>query len=420
MVHWFLDCFGDKDAKAGERVLIPTTSASGRQVQILWREISGVASQAKTREHLECLTQKLRLKDCPEAMAEGFKAANEKVVEGRHSEKMLYVLTEARGAEDWAFTAILKACTGRDNRVLVQSVPGTEEGEFYAIASGQRGVYSPALNPGGWRIFVLPAARKDKETGKYLATCPHVTQESIDEKLRYGEDSEQFVGPVLAEFIPGSPLTLVSLGEYLRAWDRWAETDVSEDGPDILGIDVAWVGQNDTVFTHRKGDRVIRQWGYQGVRTTETARVAKEWYGKHGGYICIESVGVSAGVIDIILADQVPNLIEVYPGNPAIEVNRFKDRRSELYYYLAQRFKEGRIAVPERDSPLCGQLTSIKKMVRGDEVFQLEPKGQAFKSKGSPDWADSLMLTLAAPTEPAGSIRFQDLWSGGERVQPDW
>ena len=73
------------------------------------------------------------------------------------------------------------------------------------------------------------------------------------------------------------------------------------------------------------------------------------------------------------------------------------------------------IACPQRDSPLAGQITGIRMMVRGDLIFRIEPKESIVKRMPSPDWADSLMLSMAAPNE-AAPLRVDRLWSGGERV----
>ncbi len=407
LVEWFLFCFGVK----GNPALVPTTSASGRQIAILWQEVNMWMHQSLNRDDFELLQQKLSVKDTlEESYSLGFKGNDAKTVEGYHAQKLLYILTEARGAPEWMFTAILKACTREDNRVLVQSVPGEETGEFYKIASGIRN----AEMGEGWEIIFAPAA--EKRDGVYVATTKLVSQQSIDEKLRYGEESSQFVGPVLAKFIKGSSLALVSLGKFMDAWNRHPMDDEGAD--DVLGIDVSWVGSNESVLTHRKGPVLKRQWAHPGTNTIDLGEIAVQWYHATGGWVIIEHGIAQSGVIDYCRKQKVKKLITVDVGGPALEQERFADRKSELAYYFAERFEKDRISVPDKDSPLCGQLMAIQKKIRGDQVFQLEPKAQTVKRLGgmSPDWADSAILTIAAPNEGRNTVRTDVMWAGGERA----
>ena len=120
------------------------------------------------------------------------------------------------------------------------------------------------------------------------------------------------------------------------------------------------------------------------------------------GKMVIESGIAQSGVIDRIeesgLGDR---MVLVNPGGPPVgDPEQFADRRSELYYYFKERFKNGTIAVAERSSPLGGQITSIRAKVRGDMKFQIESKKEmAGHGMASPDDADAGMLTMAVASE---------------------
>jgi len=409
LVEWFLYCF---------QGLVPITSASARQVRILWREIHEWTGQSKARSSFNLLQQRMEVisrREGEKAYSEGFKAVSEQKIEGYHNPVMLYIMTEARGCEDWAYRAMLKACSQEDNRILIQSVPGLEEGEFFRIAQGARS---------RWEVITIPAAKKIAGPGgpKYVPTTRLVSQDSIDEKLEYGENSQWFVGPVLAQFIKAGSLSLITLGDFQNAVERSEESETS-GGQDILGVDVAWVGRNETVFCHRKGAHVVNFISYSQERTTETEKICLQWLGSHPqGMMVIEHVGVGAGVIDhVIAAGFEDRMVEINPGGPPIEKDRFKDRRSELYFYLAKKFETGEISIPERyeHSPLSPQLTSLRKIVRGDQIFELESKRIAAKRMPSPDWADALMLTLAV-SDTHIMESDTDIWAGGKLTEPDW
>ncbi len=387
IVEWFLYC---------HEGVVPTTSASDRQVGILWKEIAQWTGRSRARPAFDLLQRRMVKKSNPAAYAEGFKAASAARMEGYHSPALLYIMTEARGMEEWGFQAMLKACTGQDNRILVQSVPGEETGELYMIASGQRA---------RWQTKFFAAAKKlhgQNGSTRYVPTTRLVTQETIDEKLEYGESSAWFVAPVLAEFIQAGSLALISLGQFHAAVDRWDETPEDPSWPDILGVDVAWVGSNETIMLHRKGPLVKSITAYSKQRTNVTAERVYEWHCAHPRSTVVIEHGIAqSGVIDQLInlgMSEGETLFSVNPGGPALEEEKFADRRSELYYYTAERFQSSRLAIEPKYkfSPLGAQLTSIKKIVRGDMKFQMESKRQMASRKiPSPDWADALMLTMA-------------------------
>lgn len=415
LVEWFLYC---------HEGVVPTTSASDRQVGLLWHEINYWTAKSKAASAFEVLQRKMHKKSNPAAFAEGFKANSAAKMEGFHAPALLYIMTEARGVEDWGYQAMLKACTGADNRIFAQSVPGDENGEFYMIASMQR----PR-----WQPFVVPAARKVQiapDQYRYEATMKLVNQESIDEKLEYGADSSWFLGPVLAEFAKGGSDFLISLAQFHRAVNRWEETGEEPDqGQNVLGVDVAWTGKNETVLFHRQGRKIKRIIAYAGQRTDVTAERVMEWMSEYlDGAVVIEDGIAQAGVIDQIEAHGDANrLYLVLVGGPAVEQEKFVNRRCELYYYFMKRFIDGNIAVPPayRQSPLGAQLTSIKKLIRGDGKFELESKRQMLaRGIPSPDWADAGMLSMGiADTElgmdqSVSGVRGPAIIGVGERLRP--
>jgi hypothetical protein len=346
---------------------------------------------------------------------------------------------------------MFKACTGFDNRIVIQSVPGEENGEFFKIASGQRP---------GWDVLWWPAARKVwqcSECGieqqhdglchecnqefkpRFKPTSKLVTQESINEKLAYGEDSEWFQGPVLANFLKGSSLALISLSDYRDAELRYGgEGGIVETTPDILGVDWAWTGQNFHVMCHRRGQVVYQFWRWQGhvgdkdnerKDTDYTAQRVMEWMNAWPhGVVVTEAVGAGAGVIDQIVKHNLSHrLILVYPGNPPVggpsAEEHFYDRRSQLYYYLKERFKKGQIAIKDKDLHLGGQLTSIRAKIRGDSKFQIEPKTELIKRMPSPDDADALMLTMAGSPEYGNEPTTKDIAVVGSKpsfLEAEW
>lgn len=452
---WFLYCFG---GPMGQHALVPTTSASGRQIDTFWREQNGWMSGAVNVDAFDVMVKELRLKkiedprdqtrqlDGTNNKAVGFKALSQAVMESFHAPHLLYIMTEARACEDWAYLSMFKACTDVDNRIVIQSVPGEQTGMFYEIARGE---------VPGWEVLFWPAARKvwscpgcdytttsdgicptcDRELkSKYVPTSRRVTDQSIQEKLAFGEDSEFFQAPVLANFLTGSSLQLISLREYHDAEDRYGPKRVErindieipmggvveDEQSDILGVDVAWVGQNNTVLCHRKGPVVYKFHRWQGQRTDYTADRVMEWMNAYPhGTVCIESGIAQSGVIDqIVKAHYGSRLQLINPGGPPLggekEEEMFHDRRSQLYYYVQQKFRKGILAIRDTNDELKKQLTGIRAKVRTDVKFQIESKDELKKRMESPDDADALMLTMAGSSDESRAATFKDLMVIGQ------
>ena len=460
MPSWFLYCFG---GPMGQHALVPTTSASGRQVDTFWRELNGWMSTAMNASAFDPLNKELRLKDPTLAhnKALGFKALSQAVMESFHAPHLLYIMTEARACEDWAYLSMFKACTGQDNRIVIQSVPGEQTGLFYEIVRGE---------VPGWDVFRWPAARKvwtcpicddvqvfegmcekclQERTWKYIPNSKLVTDQSIQEKLAFGEDSEFFQAPVLANFITGSSLALITLQEYLDAEDRYGPKRVEtvngidiplggivEDNTDILGVDCAWVGQNNNVMCHRKGPVVYKFHRWQGnkgnpitgdgrVDTTDLIERVIQWMVQypHGTVVTENGIAQSSLIDHIIKAEFGSRLHLVNPGGPPLggeqEEEMFFDRRSQLYYYVQQRFRKGNMAIKDENDLLKKQLTGIRAKVRTDLKFQIESKDEMKKRMPSPDDSDSLMLTMAGSSDLSKAANFSDVAFRADGVAKD-
>ncbi|HGV5226829.1 TPA: terminase, partial [Escherichia coli] len=56
---------------------------------------------------------------------------NEEALAGEHADHLLYIIDEASGVSDKAFSVITGALTGKDNRILLLSQPTRPSGYFY-------------------------------------------------------------------------------------------------------------------------------------------------------------------------------------------------------------------------------------------------------------------------------------------------
>jgi hypothetical protein len=110
-------------------------------------------------------------------------------------------------------------------------------------------------------------------------------------------------------------------------------------------------------------------------------------------------------------------------GAQARDKEKFYNRRSELFWGLRERFKQGDISIP-KDDMLLSQLTALRYFYTPRGQIQVESKDDLKKRRPqgakwtSPDRADALMLAFAA-----GGNRWQPAALAGEAVHagmPGW
>lgn len=128
------------------------------------------------------------------------------------------------------------------------------------------------------------------------------------------------------------------------------------------------------------------------------AALAKAW---NPEVIKVDEIGVGAGVVDRLSEEGFP-VCGVNVGESAWDSEHFANRRSEIFWGLRERFKEGDISIPKEDGLLADQLSALK--------FSYTPRGQVkIVSKEdmrkerqgnhhwtSPDRADALCLTFCS------------------------
>jgi hypothetical protein len=85
-------------------------------------------------------------------------------------------------------------------------------------------------------------------------------------------------------------------------------------------------------------------------------------------------------------------------GEAARDSEKYANRRSEIFFGLAERFKAGDITIPAADTRLMAQLVALKKQYTARGQMKLESKDDMRKrlpKSGSPDRADALALSFA-------------------------
>ena len=166
-----------------------------------------------------------------------------------------------------------------------------------------------------------------------------------------------------------------------------------------MGVDVARMGKDKTVFTFMCDDLFYDMRVYSRQDTTTTAEklmlAAKEG---NIGYsnIGADVVGLGAGVVDTCYAKDFK--IKAFNSGEAPTSRTghflFKNKRAESWWALREDIENQRIQILDKPEfkPLIKELLQIYYFVK-DKVIQIESKGDMHKRMGhSPDHADSLAI----------------------------
>jgi hypothetical protein len=114
--------------------------------------------------------------------------------------------------------------------------------------------------------------------------------------------------------------------------------------------------------------------------------------------IFVDDVGLGGGVTDRL------HELEIYAnpvnvGEGAMDTDRFRNLRAEIYWNMRERMKEGadsRFFIPKQFAEVAKECTWPHYELMSDNRIQLESKKEIKKrTRRSPDLADALALTFA-------------------------
>jgi hypothetical protein len=288
------------------------------------------------------------------------------------------------------------------------------------VAQIKREVWEEILQPAladrkGWAVFIgtpkginlfheiYSQALKDK-SGEWKAMLYRVTdtdaleQAEVD-RLR-GEMSENaFRQEFLCDFAASADDVLIPLDLAVEASKR-VKTQADVMGlPVALGVDVARFGSDATVFFRRAGLAAFPPLVMRGLDNMAVADRLISHVHEHKPDAVFIDAGQGQGIIDRVRMLGL-RVVEVPFGGRPMAENKFLNRRAEMWYALREWLLAGG-AIPD-DSRLISELSAPVYSFNAAGKIQLEPKEKIVERLGfSPDLADALALTFAAPVRPA-------------------
>ena len=278
-------------------------------------------------------------------------------------------------------------------------------------------IIRPALaDRNGWAVFIgtpkginlfselydKALALSKKEDTEWAVMLYSVDQTGvINEKelasLREEMSENEFRQEFLCDFNAANDNSLISVDLVREATGRHYRETEYKAAPLIFGVDVARFGNDSTVIFKRQGLVAFEPIIIKKFDSVQVADIVAMHIDKDKPDAVFVDSGQGQGVIDHLRRSLGYKVTEVPFGASAIDAGHYANRRIEMWDKMAQWLREGGAIPP--NTLLQADLTApTYGYTVGKNLKILESKDKIKERIGrSPDLADALALTFAAP-----------------------
>ena len=294
------------------------------------------------------------------------------------------VLDEYAQMRPHLFTEIIRpTLLSRQGWCVFMGTPKGQNAFFELFCQAQK---KAKLHPAVWWCGVFRA----NETGVIPA----------EELKRLEEETPGtiFRQEYLCDFTASSENILISIDQVLAACARNYAPSELQGAPKIMGIDPARFGDDRSVIFCRQGCQALEPLVFTKIdNMTLAARAAQEIDSFHPDGIFIDS-GCGGGVIDR-LRQLGYTVTEVAFGGCAARPGQYVNKRAEMWSQMGEWIRT--IGALPNMTALKNELCTVQYDFDIAGRLRLEPKEKIKERTGkSPDLADALALTFAAPVRP--------------------
>lgn len=299
-----------------ENTKVALTAPTDRQVKnIMMPEISRLFNRARRRGFIlpgRLYAYDIRT-DNEEWFLTGFKADehNHEAWSGFHAVNTMFIVTEATGITDDTYSAIEGNLQG-NSRLLLVFNPNTTVG--YAARSQKsprwtRFRLNSLTAPNVTEKELIIPGQVDYEwvTDKIENWCTEIHKEEVNEgendfffEGKWYRPSDLFRKKVLGEFPKVDEDILIPQKWIELAQERWMTYTPTSGNDAILGVDVAGMGRDCTVFCKRFGNYVAcfdkHNSGGKADHMKVAGRIKNEITSHSGCSVSIDTIGEGAGV----------------------------------------------------------------------------------------------------------------------------
>lgn len=295
---------------------------------------------------------------------------------GTHAESVLMIFDEASAIEDIIWETAEGALTDPEAIWICFGNPTRNQGRFFQCFHRYRHRW----------ITRQIDSRTAKRTNKGQI------QQWVDD---YGEDSDFVRVRVRGVFPRSGVQQLIPTDLVEEARRRTAQG--YDDQPVILGADIAYEGDDQSVLCVRQGQAILHLERFRGQDNHQMAFHCNKIIERfEPDLVVMEHSGWSAGVREN-LKKMGRDVTAVFTGRRAVNDRMYFNLRSEMWCNVREWLEDGG-CLPRNDQELADDLTGPMYAPDNLNRFQLERK-RDMKSRGlaSPDSGDALALTFAMP-----------------------
>lgn len=426
LVNWFFDSF--------QPSITLTTAPTARQVNdLLWKEV-----RVQRRGRGGFPGPKVpRLETAPNHFAHGFTAQDGESFQGHHARNLFLLFDEAVGVEPVFWETAESMFAGEGHAWLAIFNPTDTASQAYIEELS-----------GGWHVISLNVLEHPNIAAELAGLPPPypsaIRLARVDTLIRKWCRPLDAGEPVITDiewppqsgqwYRPGPIAEARLLGRWPSAatntvWSDAAFTQAElsvipepTDQPVEIGCDVARFGDDFTEIHVRRGAVSLHHEAANGWGTDETAgrlkQLAKQW----GAYVGMEGPKVAVKVDDDGVGGGVYdqrgefNFIGISAAETAIDPDGYPNRRSELWFSVAERALRGGLSLarldPETRRDLRRQAMAPTWKVDGQGRRQVERKDETKKRiKRSPDGMDAVNLAYTPSTGRRAAGKTLKLWT---------
>ena len=264
-------------------------------------------------------------------------------------------------------------------------------------------------------LYFGASTREEWASARYTVYDTDALDPVEVQRLKDSMADASFAREYLCDFSAAGDDQLIGLTDVEQAARReYKATDI-EHAPRILGVDPARFGNDRSVIFPRQGLVAFEPMVFRGIDNMDLAgRVATKIESWNPDAVFIDA-GMGQGVIDR-LRQLGHDVMEINFGGKAIDP-RYSNKRTEMWFNMAESITSG-LAIPNLNALKLELATPTYKFDAANRII-LESKDDIKKrlpDAGSPDLADALALTFAAPVSPKPKFKIP----GAERARGEY
>lgn len=224
-----------------------------------------------------------------------------------------------------------------------------------------------------------------------------VSREEIERERKAGYSNDMIAQEYYCSFVASTEDIVIPYDLIQSSLHREVLYNKS---PKIAGLDVARFGNDRTALVIRQGGSLVHveTWGQSDITQT-ASRVMDRYRARLFDAIAVDSIGIGAGVADILKSHNIPTAFVQVSEKP-MDAERFELQRDELWWALREWFEEGACSIstallPNYKQALLKDIQDIRFKYSPSGKIKIEKKEEMKKRLGySPDIGDALCLTF--------------------------